>query len=125
MPAGLSCALWRSPRHPSRSHLLAAWSSSSTTRKWVLANAGLIRIGRLVFPTLFGGQAELGVGGAAGSVASLSVFADEADEGDAILPEHFRVSFLAHSVGAPVREGPALKGRERFVGGTFKGKGER
>ena len=62
------------------------------------------------------------VGGPVGRDASLCVFAEKADERDAILAEHFVSPFRAPSVGATESEWVLLpRARDALLGETFRG----
>src|SRR5580658_4229299 len=82
----------------------------------------LVFAGVLVFPTHAGCERKPGVGCPVGREASLCVLAEEADECDAILAEHFVVSFSCPFCwGDRERVGPAPNGKRRFVGGDLQG----
>jgi hypothetical protein len=85
-------------------------------------SSGLVFAGVLVFPTHVGCERKPGVSCPVGREASLGVFAEKADECDAILAEHFVSPFRAPSVGATESEWVLLpRARDALLGETFRG----
>src|ERR1700733_3776216 len=74
------------------------------------------------FQLTVGRERNPSVGRSVGGEASLSVFAEKADERDAILAEHFVSPFRAPSVGATESEWVLLpRARDALLGETFRG----